>query len=93
MIKIVIMCLVVSWPFQSADPPTLSGRFVAWDTKVLDGPHEPKQQFIVEIPDEQSPGKVKLIRVVYFAPTNSMRGGAKLLDVGSLCNPPQKQDH
>lgn len=79
-------CLLFSFslilPFQApkAQPSSLSGKFVAFDTlQGLTNPHEPRQLFVVEV---QKPGlfaKGQLLRVVYFAPTTSIRGGAKFL--------------
>lgn len=85
MIKFIIMCFVVFLFFQTANSQTVEGRFVAFDkSRTLTNAREPKQHFIVEIQDEKSPVKVNLIKVVYFVPTNSFRGGAKLLDTNAL---------
>lgn len=65
---------------QEAISQTIIGRFIALDkSTALMSTHEPKQRFIVETPEEALSTGMKLIKVVYFAPTNGFRGGAKLL--------------
>jgi hypothetical protein len=80
MVKVNILCLLITLSHQSADPALINGRFIAFDIlQSLTNPHEPTQSFIVEVQDKNPYINVKLLRVVYFAPTNGLRGGAKFL--------------
>jgi hypothetical protein len=63
--------------FQAGD---VSGKFVAFDIlQTLTNPREPKQLLIVEVQEAGLFSKGQLVRVVYFAPGTSLRGGAKFL--------------
>ena len=65
---------------QQKEPPALVGRFVAFDKlQGLTNPREPWQQFVVEVQRGRLFTSGQLLRVVYFAPTTSVRGGAKFL--------------
>lgn len=67
---------------QETKPGSVQGRFVAVDKlQALTNPREPRQQLIVEVQNARLFAKGQLIRVVYFAETTSLRGGAKFLGI------------
>lgn len=79
------LCLMSLIFFHSLDNPMIYGRFVAFDRSYsLMNAHEPRQQFIVEVQNEELSAEMKLIIVVYFAPTTGFRGGAQLLEIDTL---------
>jgi hypothetical protein len=53
------------------------GRFVATEASYkFSNPHEPRQRYILEIEDRTETTGFRLIKAVYFIPTNGRRGGA-----------------
>lgn len=59
---------------------SLSGRFVAFDKlQGLTNPREPRQHFVFEAEDEGQRASDQLVRLIYFAESTSIRGGAKFL--------------
>jgi hypothetical protein len=72
--------LALSFHMPNSQPNCLSGKFVAFDKlQILTNPREPKQLFIVEVQKAGLFDKGQLLRLVYFAPGTSIRGGAKFL--------------
>jgi hypothetical protein len=75
-----IILILVAIPCLAEE---INGRFVAFDfTQFLSSPQNPTQRLVVEIKD--SNGKTKLLRIVYFAPTNGMRDGVEFLSKDTL---------
>jgi hypothetical protein len=80
MIKLIIFSLLIAFPYQSANPDLIKGRFVAFDNlQGLTNPRQTTQRFIIEVQDKQTSPNAKLLKVVYFAPSGSVRGSAKFL--------------
>lgn len=68
----------VRW--NSTTQTELTGRFVAFDKfQGLTNPREPIQRFVVEVQKGGLFAAGQSLKVVYFAETTSMRGGAKFL--------------
>lgn len=81
MLKNLILVVVLSCCSVFGVQPRngLTGRIVAYDRfQGLTNPYEPTQTLILELITPKS--EEKLVRLVYFAPTNGMRGGARFLD-------------
>ncbi len=56
------------------------GKFVAVDKfQGLTNPHEPIQRFVVEVQKGELFAEGQVLKVIYFAETTSIRGGAKFL--------------
>lgn len=70
---------------QETKPGSVQGRFVAVDKlQALTNPREPRQQLIAKIQNAGLFAEGQLIRVIYFAETTSLRGGAKFLGKETL---------
>lgn len=82
---IVAFSIVILGQTTRSQPSVLSGKFVAYDTlQGLTSPREPKQFFVVEVQSTGLFESGQLLRVIYFAPSGSIRGSARFLGIETL---------